>query len=186
MSDFNISYKTVMAIEGGYVNNPSDKGGETYKGISRKNFPAWTGWLLVDAGKGRKNFEAYLAGNGTLQTAVEVFYKDTFWNRMHLSEIENQSIALELFDTGVHMGQTTAVMFVQRALNLLNRNGKDYPDTNVDGLMGRKTIDLVNNHKTPRRVYDLLNTMQGARYIAICEKDKTQEQFMYSWLSRVY
>ena len=31
--------------EGGYVNHASDKGGETDKGIARKVWSQWTGWL---------------------------------------------------------------------------------------------------------------------------------------------
>ena len=33
------AFKEVAAIEGGYVNDPQDTGGETYKGISRVNHP---------------------------------------------------------------------------------------------------------------------------------------------------
>ena len=36
MADFRLAYKKIEAAEGGYVNDPDDKGGETYKGISRK------------------------------------------------------------------------------------------------------------------------------------------------------
>jgi lysozyme family protein len=35
-------------------------------------------------------------------------------------------LAAELLDTGVNMGTGTATGFLQRALNALNRNGRDY------------------------------------------------------------
>ena len=48
MADFRLAYKKIEAAEGGYVNDPDDKGGETYKGISRKANPDWDGWISID------------------------------------------------------------------------------------------------------------------------------------------
>jgi lysozyme family protein len=45
---FRISYDLTNQIEGGYVNDPDDKGGETYRGIARKKHPSWRGWYKVD------------------------------------------------------------------------------------------------------------------------------------------
>ncbi len=39
---------TTLAHEGGYANHPSDKGGETYRGITRKHNPNWEGWAFID------------------------------------------------------------------------------------------------------------------------------------------
>ena len=44
-------FNKTMGIEGGYVDDPDDRGGETYKGISRKNHPAWEGWEIIDSMK---------------------------------------------------------------------------------------------------------------------------------------
>ena len=48
MAIFNLAYKKLEVAEGGYVNDPDDKGGETYKGISRKANPNWAGWISID------------------------------------------------------------------------------------------------------------------------------------------
>ena len=40
-----------LETEGGYVNDPSDSGGETYCGIARNSNPKWEGWKIVDAHK---------------------------------------------------------------------------------------------------------------------------------------
>lgn len=42
------SYDILIKHEGGYVNDPDDKGGETYKGIARKFNPDWKGWKIID------------------------------------------------------------------------------------------------------------------------------------------
>jgi lysozyme family protein len=34
--------------EGYYVNDKDDSGGETYRGISRVNFPKWAGWAIEE------------------------------------------------------------------------------------------------------------------------------------------
>lgn len=180
-ADYQASFEAVMKTEGGYVNDYTDRGGETYMGIARNKFPAWPGWLVIDKARNAPGFPQSLS---VLTPAVQQFYKENFWDRNRLSEFKDASLALELFDTGINMGVATAAKFLQRSLNLLNRNGLSYPDTSVDGIIGHATITLTNNHKNPRQLYDLLNTMQGAKYIRICEADPTQEKYMYGWLTR--
>ncbi len=51
--------KHTLEFEGGYANDPADRGGETFRGISRKNWPRWSGWDLIDQVKRKgadKNF----------------------------------------------------------------------------------------------------------------------------------
>ena len=57
-------------------------------------------------------------------------YKRLYWLRPRLDEVVKRTdrIAEELFDTGVNMGPSVAVTFLQRALTALNRSGEDYPD----------------------------------------------------------
>lgn len=184
MADFKIAYKITMAHEGGYANNPNDSGGETWKGIARKKHPNWPGWTLVDRAK-QGDFPTNLTSVPNLQNLVESFYKIQFWDFLKLDQINNQRIANELFDTSVNMGQGVAGLFIQRALNVSNRNGKDYPDLQVDGNVGSVTVNAVNNHPRPDQLLKLLNTLQGAKYIGICEANPSQEIFMTSWLSRV-
>jgi lysozyme family protein len=114
-----------------------------------------------------------------------MFYKVKFWDYLKLDQVNNQKIANELFDTSVNMGQGIAALFLQRSLNVSNRNGKDYPDLQLDGAIGPVTINALNNHPRQEQVLKLLNTLQGARYISICEANPSQEIFMTSWLSRV-
>ncbi len=44
----NYIISTILSHEGGYANHPADKGGETYRGISRKANPNWEGWKYID------------------------------------------------------------------------------------------------------------------------------------------
>jgi lysozyme family protein len=42
------------------------------------------------------------------------------------------------------MGVGTASIFLQRSLNVLNRQARDYADIKVDGWIGTKTIAALN------------------------------------------
>lgn len=39
---------STLSHEGGYANHKNDKGGETYRGITRKHNPNWNGWAFID------------------------------------------------------------------------------------------------------------------------------------------
>lgn len=186
MADFNRSYAVVRENEGGYANNRNDRGGETYKGIARKYWESWKGWAIIDSYKKHiANFELTLEKDKELQALVLDFYKSNFWSELRLDNVNDQAIATELFDTGVNMSTTTAATFLQRTLNVLNNQGKSYSDLLVDGKIGEKTIQVLNAHKSPLRVLKVLNCLQGAKYIAICENNPSQEEFMAGWMNRV-
>jgi lysozyme family protein len=186
MADFKIAYAETMRIEGGYANDPKDTGGETWKGVSRKNWPKWAGWALIDKAKTQTGFPASLRSNPALEVLVMQFYQAQFWDKNKLGNLVDQSIATEMFDTGVNMGVSQAAVFLQRSLNVLNKNATVYPDIAVDGIIGSATVALANKFKSPQMLYNALNTLQGARYFAICEANKSQERFFYGWATRVY
>ena len=60
MADFTQAFQLMIVHEGGYVNDPDDPGGETYKGVARKIFSKWDGWTKVDTLKRQANFPANL------------------------------------------------------------------------------------------------------------------------------
>ncbi len=186
MANFDLAYKETMNFEGGYSNNPLDKGGETYKGISRRNFHNWSGWNTIDNYQGANVYllNQQLNADNDLQNAVKSFYKKEFWDVLKLDVVINERTAIELFDTAVNMGTGTAALFLQRSLNVTNKNGKEYSDLKLDGQIGQKTLSVLNNHLRPNDVLKILNTLQGAKYIAICEANPTQEVFLSGWLKR--
>jgi lysozyme family protein len=185
MAIYSPAYDKTMGIEGGWANDPDDKGGETWKGIARKMHPEWGGWVIIDSSKADPKFPECLKQSTALEMMVRAFYKSQFWNKLNLDQVNDQAIANELFDTAVNCGTGIAATFLQRALNVTNRNGKDYPDLMVDGSVGLKTVGALNAHPRPAQVLKVLNVLQGEKYISICEHNPSQEKFMSSWLSRV-
>jgi len=182
MAEFKISFSKTMAAEGGYANAPSDRGKETYRGISRAMNPQWKGWAIVDALRKEPGFPKNLASHPELDELVLDFYKEMFWNPIKGDQIASQEVADELFDTGVNMGATIPVKFAQQALNLLNRNGKLYADIADDGIMGNGTLKMLNAFTETNVLVRTLNALQACRYIKICEIDHTQEENFRGWL----
>lgn len=166
----------VIAREGGYVNHPNDRGGPTNWGITQQ----------VARGYG------YAGDMKALPRATAVaIYKALYWSRPGFDQLAAicPAIGHELFDTGINMGITTAGKFLQRALNALNRQQKDYPDLVVDGACGAKTRAALKNYATVRGatggdvLRKALDALQGARYIEIAEANPTQESFVYGWIA---
>jgi lysozyme family protein len=145
----------------------------------------WAGWKIVDTLRSQPGFPMILDKNKELQQSVKEYYKKVYWDVHHLDSANHQGIANELFDTGVNCGKETAGMFLQRSLNVLNRNQRDYPDIEVDGIVGSKTIEVLNKHLHPGKILLCLNALQGSKYIGICEHNQTQEKFMNGWIERV-
>jgi lysozyme family protein len=82
MALFEDALKKTLLNEGGYVNDPDDPGGETYKGVARKIFSKWDGWKIVDSLKQQSGFPSSLDKNGELQNQIHDFYKVNFWDRI--------------------------------------------------------------------------------------------------------
>lgn len=189
MADFNISFRKTMVNEGGYSNNPNDRGESTYRGISKKWYPSWQGFKVIDQLRHEPNFPRNLENNAELQLMVQQFYRLNFWNPLYLDKINSQQVADELFDIAVNMGQTVAAEIAQRSINLMNKNQKLFPNLKVDGRVGELSAKAINNVCMMKANHDTflkcLNIFQGWKYISICEKDESQEEFFIGWMNRV-
>lgn len=138
MANFTIALKKVLKNEGGYANNPNDAGGETYKGISRKNHPTWSGWISIDQIKKAhpKGFKTILEGTKELQDKVKDFYKRNFWDVLHLDDCANQELANQCFDMAVNAGVKAGVKILQKTLGIP-----------ADGKLGPVTIAAIKKIK---------------------------------------
>ncbi len=178
MATINGIIEEVLAKEGGYVNDPRDAGGETNFGLTIATARAngYTGPmkdLTRDFARGVYNKQYVVAPGFDKIAAI------------------SQAIGAELVDTGVNMGPKVSAQFLQRALNGLNNQGKDYADLLVDGAAGQKTRDALTaflkkrGAEGERRLLALLNALQGERYLSLCEGRSANESFLFGWLARV-
>lgn len=98
MVTFDTAFDRLLGSEGGYVNHPSDPGGETNWGISKRSYPN------VDI-------------KGLTKEGAKVIYRRDFWDRIHADEL-HPSIAFQAFDFAVNSGIDTAVRKLQTAVGV--------------------------------------------------------------------
>lgn len=162
--------------EGGYVNDPKDPGGPTNYGITQ----------AVARANGFKGHMQMLP----LATA-QTIYKLQYWTQPRFDRVNSvsQAVAEELLDTGVNCGVPFTKPLLQRALNLMNNNGTLYADLETDGVYGDKTINALSTYLKQRgkpgekELVKVLNILQGARYIELCERNKPLEKYFYGWIA---
>jgi len=164
MANFIQAAEKVLDIEGKYSNDSNDYGGETKWGIAKKYYPEED------------------IPNVTKERALEIYKRD-YWNKFQGDLIDNQQIAEEMLDIAVNMHWTRAGMFLQDAINHLDKEKED--QLKVDGLIGPKTIKAVNSHPYPDAIVKHLNVCQGEHYHKRLHEDTSQEVFYRGWLRRV-
>lgn len=121
MARFDEAIKKILDHEGGYVNNPKDKGGETYMGISRKAHPKSKIWSIIDKVtikyKTVSTINKYLKQNAELTKLIKDIYKREYWNPFNLDKEKNQRLANQIFDNAVNMGVTKTKNMLARVKN---------------------------------------------------------------------
>ena len=163
----------VLAAEGGYTNDPADRGGETNFGITKTVARAngWTG-----------------AMRDLPRSMALAIYRSRYVEEPGFGKIAaiSPAVAAELVDTGVNMGPAVAARFLQRALNLLTDK-----HLVVDGEAGQATREALSAFlawrgvEGERRLVRLLNAFQGTRYAELAEGRTANRRFIYGWLDRL-
>lgn len=92
------AFDLLMLNEGGYVNNPHDKGGKTKYGISKAAYPN------VDI------------ENLTLEQAKGIYKKD-YWNRCKCDSLPD-ALSVAVFDFAVNSGVKKAIKYLQLSLGV--------------------------------------------------------------------
>jgi lysozyme family protein len=171
----------VVNIEGGYSDNPADKGGETNYGItaSTLNSAKVKGWIPF---------------NVTLQNLkiehAKIIYKKGYWDVVKADSLPHP-LDLIIFDMAVNHGPSAAVKLLQQSLNSILKAG---PSLVVDGIIGPKTLTAVkdvvsmdhNMWLQPNALVRylcidvLMNRVE--LYTSIIASDRTQEKFFKGWV----
>jgi lysozyme family protein len=166
-----------------FTNDPADSGGPTRYGITLATLDAYY----------RKHIGRRATVDdvrGLIRTVAFDIYAERYIREPRFHQVADMDprIGEELVDTGVNCGVVTATMSLQRCLNALNLNATKYPDIEVDGKIGPRTLDALRSYfdwrgDEGRRVLLVaLNCLQGERYIDLAEKRPKDERFLYGWL----
>jgi lysozyme family protein len=162
----------IIEVEGGYVDDPTDSGGETKYGIT-KNVALANGYV-----GDMHNMPRSLAFD---------IYALRYWDAVCADRIAELSerIAEEVVDTAVNIGVGRAAKFLQRSLSVLNNMGSLFSDLVIDGDIGPATINALAHylkHRDESAMLLALNCLQGAFYIELAERREKDERFVYGWL----
>lgn len=155
--------EAVMAREGGFVNNPADKGGATNFGVTAATLGQYRGYS-VPADTIEVKALTYAEAKAILLQEYVAF-----------PGLENKSEALQelLVDFAIHSGKTRAIKYLQRCLNV-----------KVDGIIGAETKAAVIAIQ-PEKIYPRLLAAR-ARFIgSILQKDPSQTVFAAGWIYRI-
>lgn len=172
MAEFNLAFQETMKAEGGYVNDPDDPGGETYKGIARSRNPKWQGWITIDLLKIKQTFPNNLDSNEELQNQVSKLYEINYWHKVRGDDIKEQDIANSIFDFGVNAGPITSSKLAQITVG-----------AKPDGVIGPKTLEKINTDDT-RAFLAVFALAKIGRYVSICEKRHTSRKYFFGWVRR--
>lgn len=94
----------VLKWEGGYVNNPSDKGGATNMGITQYTYDSW----LKSLGLASRDVRHIT------RSEVEQIYYKNYWRKAGCHNM-SPKFALLAFDTAVNMGLARVKQFLRVA-----------------------------------------------------------------------
>jgi len=153
--------KEIIEIEGGYVNDPVDAGGETKYGISKRSYP-------------KEDIK-----NLTVERAIEIYTRD-FWNPLNLNLVQDQTTANLVFRFSVHSGQETAVRLLQESINTFV---PIVAGIKTDGILGPITRQAVNSIRPPR-LQDAFRVGTCRYYLNIVLKKPSQQKYFKGWIKR--
>lgn len=124
MDAFEHAVTLTLQHEGGYSNDPSDPGGETNYGISKRAYP-------------KEDIKGM-----TVARAKEIYCRDYWMRGAHL--IDDPSLATKFFDLCVNVGVYRASVLLQQACNLFLAGLKE------DGKIGPLTARWINDFRHPK------------------------------------
>lgn len=165
MADSKLLVPFIRRWEGGYVNDPVDKGGATNAGVTIATYREY---------RKKKGISVTTIDDLKHMTASEwhEIFKNLYWDRWQGDRIVSQSVANILVDwvwgSGVH-----GIKIPQRVLGVAQ-----------DGVVGAVTIAAV-NAQDPRTFFYKIKTEREAFLRRIVERDPSQNRFLKGWLNRL-
>lgn len=167
MADFDQFLPILLRFEGGYVDDPTDPGGETNKGVTMASFCQCSHDLLgIDPTS--ENLRALT------DAQAGIIYRTLYWNKMNGDSFPLQDLANIVCDFYVNAG-THATLLLQRVLNGMGANLVE------DGRLGAASIQALNSFDQVA-VYRQYKQGRITYYQCLAQKFP---QFLKGWLNRV-
>lgn len=118
MAPFDRALEQLAHFEGGFSNNPLDRGGRTFRGITQKAYDAW---------RKRRHLPSQPVDLVT-DEEHDLFYLEEYWQTAGCDQLP-ELLAIAVFDMAVNSGAWNAKLTLQEALRVRG-----------DGVIGPVTI----------------------------------------------
>lgn len=158
----------ILSFEGGYVNDPDDSGGKTYRGITYKNFPNWIGWKTINSMNLQHN---------QIVASVEPLVISFYWNLFKgygYHNFTSAKLALVVFDYRVNGGFTFDKLAA--ILNQFFNKKSSLSATNIIENANKVNAETLANHLLDNR---------EAYYNSIIQKKPKLEKYRHGWFNRL-
>jgi len=147
----------ILKYEGGYVNHPSDPGGMTNLGVTKRVWEEWTGKPATEADM-----------RALTPAMVAPLYKKKYWDAVRGDDLPS-GVDLCVFDAAVNAGVGRASKFLQQAAGVT-----------ADGQIGPKTISAV-TAKPADEIIEAFCALREAHYKSL----STFDTFGKGWMRRL-
>lgn len=151
----------ILKWEGGFANDPLDKGGATNKGITIGTFRQFYG----------KDATVEQLKRITDEQWLHVF-KAGYWDRWQADRITNQAVANILVDW-VWASGVNGIKIPQRVLGVAD-----------DGIVGEKTLAAL-NAQNPAEFFAKIHAERIKFVDDIVRRNPTQARFIKGWKNRI-
>jgi lysozyme family protein len=128
-TNFQAALAKTLAEEGGYVNHPSDPGGMTNLGVTKRVWESWTGKPATEA-----------TMRGLKPVDVAPLYKSKYWDAVRGDDLP-AGVDYAVFDAAVNSGPAQAAKWLQRAVGV-DADGKIGPGT-LGAVASMSPVDVV-------------------------------------------
>lgn len=167
MAKIDILAQFILSYEGGFVNDPLDRGGATNMGVTIGT------WKRVGYDKdGDGNIDVADLRLVSRDDVINRVLKPHYWDRWKADLIRSQSIANTLVDW-VWASGVNGIKIPQRILGVKQ-----------DGIVGPKTLEALNN-RDPRRLFEQIQAERRAFVADIIRRNPSQKRFEKGWLRRI-
>ncbi len=173
MAIFDAEYQRVVAGKNSEEGDclecvAGDAGGRTYCGISEKYNPTWPGWAFVDLGH---------FSDPMLSALVRSFYLANYW-LVCRCDLLPDPLAGAMFSAAINCGASTAIQWLQRALNL------ELDDSlPINGIMDAPTLAAIEKANSAMLGAAFLGYWLR-HYIDLAEAEPSQRKFFTGWVHR--
>ena len=161
MADKNKLIPIIKKWEGGYSDNPNDRGGATNSGVTLAVYQSVYGKSKTKNDLKKMTNEQW-----------DYIFTKLYWNKWKADEIKNQSIANILVDW-VWMSGLGTIKKIQSLFGLT-----------ADGIVGNKTISYINSHDQ-EEVFNKIWNRRKSFYESLVNNNPSQKVFLKGWMNRL-